>query len=164
LLSMLENLIKTLKPGDEYEIVDAWAKKLGLQNWYEWQGDTESYKAPGKTSSKVTTNSELLKKEHPAAVWYLLGALERFDSMTEEEIKKLSFEIGMLGSSGLDYASPDQKYTLRNCPGEKFSGLQLMCIMYAGFVYYVRWLQPICTGAESQYGFRRTFPYCPSTL
>ncbi|GAH06635.1 unnamed protein product [marine sediment metagenome] len=53
--------------------------------------------------------------------------------MTEEEIKALSFEIGMLGSSGLDYTSPDKKHTLRNCPGEKFSGLQLMCLMYAGF-------------------------------
>ena len=133
LLSMLENCIKTLKPGDEYEIIDVWAKKLGLQNWYEWQDDTKSYKAPGKTNSKVTTNSELLKKKHPAAVWYLLDALERFDGMTGEEIKTLSFEIGILGSSGLDYASPDQKYTLRNCPGEKFSGLQLMCLMYAGF-------------------------------
>jgi len=133
LLSILENRIKALKPGDEYEIIDAWAKKLGLQNWYEWQDDTESYKAAGKTNSKVTNNSELLKKKHPAAVWYLLGALERFDNMTEDEIKKLSFEIGILGTSGLDYASPDQKYTLRTCPGEKFSGLQLMCLMYAGF-------------------------------
>ncbi len=133
LLSLLENRIKTLKPGDEYEILDAWAKKLGLQNWYEWQEDTELYKAPGKTKSKVTANSELLKKKHPAAVWFLLGALERFDGMTEEEIKALSFEIGLLGNSGLNYASPDQKYTLSNCPGEKFSGLQLMCLMYAGF-------------------------------
>jgi len=133
LLSILENRIKALKPGDEYEIIDAWAKKLGLQNWYEWQDDTESCKAAGKTNSKVTNNSELLKKKHPAAVWYLLGALERFDNMTEDEIKKLSFEIGILGTSGLDYASPDQKYTLRTCPGEKFSGLQLMCLMYAGF-------------------------------
>ena len=133
LLSMLENLIKTLKPGDEYEIVDLWAKKLGLQDWYEWQEDTELYKASGKINSKGTTNPELLKKKHPATVWYFLDALERFDGMTREEIKELSFEIGMLGSSGLDYASPDQKYTLRNCPGEKFSGLQLMCLMYAGF-------------------------------
>ena len=133
LLSIFENLIKTLKPGDEYEIVDLWAKKLGLQDWYEWQEDTELYKASGKINSKGTTNPELLKKKHPATVWYLLDALERFDSMTEEGIKELSFEIGMLGSSGLDYASPDQKYTLRNCPGEKFSGLQLICLMYVGF-------------------------------
>ena len=133
LLSILENRIKTLKPGDEYEIVDVWAKKLGLQDWYEWQDNIEFYKASDKIKSKGTTNPELLKKKHPAAVWFLLDALERFDSMTEEEIKTLSFEIGILGSGGLDYALPDKKYTLNNCPGEKFSGLQLMCLMYAGF-------------------------------
>jgi len=133
LLSMLENHIKTLTPGVEYEIIDVWAEKLGLKGWYEWQEDTELYKASDRIKSKGTTNPELLKKKHPATVWYLLDALERFDGMTKEEIKALSFEIGMLGSSGLDYASPDQKYTLRNCPGEKFSGLQLMCLMYAGF-------------------------------
>ena len=66
-------------------------------------------------------------------MWYLLDALKRFENMTEEEIRKISFEIGMLGSTGLDYASPDEKYTLRSLPGEKFSGLQLMCFMYAGF-------------------------------
>ncbi|MEA3429047.1 MAG: tetratricopeptide repeat protein [Thermodesulfobacteriota bacterium] len=133
LLSILEKHIKILKPGDEYDIVDMWAKILNLQGWYEWQEDTELHKASGKINSKGTTNPELLKKKHPATVWYLLDALERFDGMTKEEIKALSFEIGMLGSSGLDYASPDQKYTLKNCPGEKFSGLQLMCLMYAGF-------------------------------
>ena len=42
-------------------------------------------------------------------------------------------EIGMLGQRGLDYASPDQKYTLESVPDEKFSGLHLMCMMYAGF-------------------------------
>ena len=130
---MLENHIKTLTPGGEYEIIDVWAEKLGLKGWYEWQEDTELYKASDRIKSKGTTNPELLKKKHPATVWYLLDALERFDGMTKEEIKALSFEIGMIGSSGLDYASPDQKYTLRNCPGEKFSGLQLMCLMYAGF-------------------------------
>jgi hypothetical protein len=133
LLSILESRIKTLKPGEEYEIVNIWAKKLGLQDWYEWRDDTGSYKESNKLKPKEKTTPELLKKNHPAAVWYLLGALERFDSMTEEKIKELSFEIGMLGRNGLDHSSPDQKYTLNNCPGENFSGLQLMCLMYAGF-------------------------------
>jgi hypothetical protein len=53
--------------------------------------------------------------------------------MTDEEVRKVSFEIALLGTTGLDYASSDQKYTLRSCPGESFSGLQMMCLMYAGF-------------------------------
>ena len=39
----------------------------------------------------------------------------------------------MLGQDGLDYASPDEKYVLKSLPGERFSGLQLMCLMFAGF-------------------------------
>ena len=32
-----------------------------------------------------------------------------------------------------DCANPEKKYTLSAYPGESFSGLQLMCLMYAGF-------------------------------
>lgn len=133
LLSILEEHNETMKPGEEYEIVDVWAEKLGLKEWYQWQEDTGPSKEPEKTKHEAATDPELLKKKHPVAVWYFLDALEKFDSMTEEEIRSISFEIGMLGSTGLDYSSPDEKYTLRSLPGKKFSGLHLMCIMYAGF-------------------------------
>ena len=53
--------------------------------------------------------------------------------MPVEKIKEIAVEIGMVGRDGLDYASPDQKYTLKSLPDEKFSGLHLMCLMYAGF-------------------------------
>ena len=42
-------------------------------------------------------------------------------------------EIALTGQSGLDYASSEQKYRLTSLPGESFSGLQLMCLMYVGF-------------------------------
>ena len=32
-----------------------------------------------------------------------------------------------------DYANPEKKDTLSAYPGESFSGLQLMCLRYAGF-------------------------------
>jgi hypothetical protein len=46
---------------------------------------------------------------------------------------EITFEIAKLGESGLDYASPEKKYHLTSCPGESFSGHQLMCLMFAGF-------------------------------
>ena len=52
--------------------------------------------------------------------------------MPVEQIKEMTLEIGLVGRNGLDYASPDQKYTLKSLPDEKFSGLHLMCLMYAG--------------------------------
>lgn len=38
-----------------------------------------------------------------------------------------------MGQGGLDYASTEKKYELKALPGEKFSGLHLMCLMFAGF-------------------------------
>ncbi len=43
------------------------------------------------------------------------------------------FATGVLRRGGIDYASPDEKYVLKSLPGERFSGLQLMCLMFAGF-------------------------------
>lgn len=79
------------------------------------------------------TNPELLQEKHPAAVWYLLNALKRFDSLDSGRVMEITFEIAKLGESGLDYANPEKKYHLTSCPGESFSGHQLMCLMYAGF-------------------------------
>jgi len=133
LLAILDKKMNSIKPGEEYEIVDTWAEKLGIQEWYDWKKDDSTYNNKESQGSDTTTNPELLKKKHPAAVWYLLDALKRFENMPEDDIRKISFEIGMLGRTGLDYSSSEEKYTLRSLPGEKFSGLQLMCLMYAGF-------------------------------
>ena len=66
-------------------------------------------------------------------MYFLLDALKRYDKMSADSVREVALEIGLLGRNGLDYASPDQKYTLKSLPGEKFSGLNLMCLMYAGF-------------------------------
>jgi tetratricopeptide (TPR) repeat protein len=66
------------------------------------------------------------------AVMYLVGALEKFNGMKTSEIEKIAFEIGKLGQTGLDVNNSDQKYRLRTLPGQ-FSGLHLVCLMYAAF-------------------------------
>ena len=66
------------------------------------------------------------------AVMYCLGALERFEGMSRDEIQAIGFEIAMLGRRGLDVNNPDSRYTLRSLPGE-FSGLHLVSLMYTAF-------------------------------
>jgi hypothetical protein len=63
---------------------------------------------------------------------YCLGALRKFDKMPLEEVKRIGFEIAVLGQRGLDTNNPDQKYTLKSLPGT-FSGLHLVCLMYVAF-------------------------------
>jgi len=50
-----------------------------------------------------------------------------------EKVREIALEIGRVGQRELDYASPETKYELKSLPGEKFSRLNLMCLIYAGF-------------------------------
>lgn len=68
----------------------------------------------------------------PDVAMYIADALERFESMTLQQVRSLGYEIALLGQRGLDINDPDRKYSLRSLPG-KFSGLQLCSIMYASF-------------------------------
>ncbi|MCX6910882.1 MAG: tetratricopeptide repeat protein [Verrucomicrobia bacterium] len=119
--------------GGSYELVDEFADRVGLRDWYEWRPDPGHHEVTAPPTREGTTNPELLRQKHPAAVWHLLNALERYDALPVEKVREIAFEIAILGQQGLDHASPDQKYTLRSLPGERFSGLHLMCLMYAGF-------------------------------
>ena len=122
-----------LQPGDEYDLVDAFADVLGLRGWYEWRPDPGTHEVTEAPPKEGTTNPELLRQKYPAAVWFLLDALKRYAPMGVEQVRGIAFEIGMLGRSGLDYSSAEKKYTLSTVPGETFSGLHLMCLMHAGF-------------------------------
>lgn len=123
----------SLQPGDEYDLVDEFAEILGLTGWYEWRPDPGTHEVTEAPVKEGTTNPELLKQKHPAAVWFLLDALKRYAALPVEKVREIAFEIALLGQRGLDYASPEPQYTLRSLPGESFSGLHLMCLMHAGF-------------------------------
>jgi tetratricopeptide (TPR) repeat protein len=71
-------------------------------------------------------------KGRPDAVMYCLSALQYFADLTDEEVQKIAFEVSMLGTKGFEINDPAQKYQLQSMPG-KFSGMQMVCIMYVGF-------------------------------
>ena len=128
LFNLWNESLQSYKHGDEYTLISQFAEVLKLKNWFEFQkDDTIESKLEG------VTNPELLKQKEPSSVMYLLSALQRFEKMSDDEIYKISSEIALLGSSGIDYASSDTKYSLASIPNEKFTGLQLMCLMYVGF-------------------------------
>ena len=66
------------------------------------------------------------------AVMYCLSALEKFHSMSPDQVQKIGFEIAILGTRGIDVNNPDSRYTLKSLPGQ-FSGLQLLCYEYVAF-------------------------------
>ena len=66
------------------------------------------------------------------AVMYLLGALEKFENLSPEQVRQIGFEIAMLGTRGLDVNSPETKYSLKSLEGN-YSGLNLVCYEYVAF-------------------------------
>ena len=63
---------------------------------------------------------------------YCLDALERFEPLSTQEVRKVGLEIAVLGTGGIDPNDADKRYTLKTMPGE-FSGLHLLCLMFAAF-------------------------------
>jgi cytochrome c-type biogenesis protein CcmH/NrfG len=122
-----------LEPGDEYDLVDETADMLGLSGWYTWIPDPGTHTVEPDLIAEGTTDNDLLREKHPAAVWYMLDALKLFDRMQVEEIKKIVGEITIVGQEGLDYTDPKKEYRLATLPDKVFSGLQLMCLMFVGF-------------------------------
>jgi hypothetical protein len=64
---------------------------------------------------------------------YCLDALHRFAGMGDDAVFKIASEIAMKGAEGLNYTDPDVRYTLNALPGEEFTGLELMSLMYVAF-------------------------------
>jgi Flp pilus assembly protein TadD len=68
----------------------------------------------------------------PDAVMYCLAAIKKFENMRLDEVKKIGFEIAVLGQRGLNTNDSTARYELKSMPG-KFSGLQLVCTMFVAF-------------------------------
>jgi tetratricopeptide (TPR) repeat protein len=52
------------------------------------------------------TNPELLQEKYPAAVWHLLDALKRFDSLDPRRVMEITFEVPVLAKAGSTTQTP----------------------------------------------------------
>ncbi len=141
LYGLWQEAIKTFRPGDEYLLVDAFARELKLTDWYKWLPDTDGLLQEYESSTRSVgdeggpTNPQLLRDPavQMAATMSMLNAMKRFAKLSDDQVYQIVGEVALVGYTGLDYASNEPKYTLRFLPGKSFSGLQMMCLMYAGF-------------------------------
>lgn len=123
------NRMKTFKPGDEYEMIDDFSRILNLNGWYKWQEDL----ADTGTAKKHIISNEYISERSSEIYKYCLEAIRRFENKSREEILIVASEIGFVGVQGIDYVTAGKTYTLKSVPGEKLTGLQLLCMMYVGF-------------------------------
>ncbi|MBE3122672.1 MAG: tetratricopeptide repeat protein [Thermoplasmata archaeon] len=111
----------------DYEKADKYYKEL-----LEMDAPAQLKNLTKEGLRKIAVSSFKSKGFRMDAVFYLIGAFQLFNRMNENKIKYITFEIAMKGWSGFDLNNPDKKYTLKTLNGE-FTGLQLVCYMYAGF-------------------------------
>lgn len=142
------------EPGEEYELVLHWAQDLNLEANFELVdendyyskrldsnklldeiendpfdgGDRDLYK---KAEQQKFKESQEASGTNMAVVMYMVAALKYFNKMNKEEIKKIAFDIAMLGTQGI---RPDSKdYSIASIPGKSFTGYQMLAY------YYVSW-------------------------
>ena len=69
------------------------------------------------------TNPELLQEKYPAAVWHLLDALKRFDSLDPRRVMEITFEVARLRGKPLTETQDTEK---SSCPARCRRPLRLV--------------------------------------
>ena len=146
------------EPAEEYELVLHWAEDLKLDKNFELINE-EEYRTKRTDIDNLLSSIEKdpynLESNNPykeremekfrqsqekigtnmAVVMFMVDALQFFDSMPKEEIKKIAFEIAMYGTQGF---SPDKKdYSIPSIANKQFSGYHILAY------YYVSWVLAI---------------------
>jgi tetratricopeptide (TPR) repeat protein len=145
------------KPAEEYEMVQHWAEDLKLEKNFELVLESAYRKRTNiadllssieedpfdtKTKDPVKEREmETFQKAQQelgtnmAVVMYMVDAMQYFENKPKEEIKKIAFEIAMLGTQGL---RPDKSdYKLNSIAGKVFTGYHILAY------YYVSWAMAI---------------------
>lgn len=114
-------------PGDEYLLIDEYARILGLADWCEWNLDVgeSTPEEPEEERTKFDNRQDEI-------LIYCVEALRRYEAMSPASVAGVAREIALLGAGGIDYRTPGRVYEIPSLPGEKFSGLQLLCLMHVG--------------------------------
>lgn len=68
-----------------------------------------------------------------AVVFYILDAISSFKDKSADEIKEITFEIAVIGRTGID-PNKEDKYKLSSFPNESFTGWKMLSWMYTGFM------------------------------
>lgn len=142
------------KPGEEYQLVNRWAKELDLDSFFELESEAkfetknnidDFLKKLQQDPFGLDEPEDLFQKKemeefqksqkeigtNMAIVMFMVEALNHFKEKSTEDIKQAAFELAMLGTQGID---PNQNdYIISSISSKRFSGNQVLAF------YYVSW-------------------------
>jgi Flp pilus assembly protein TadD len=125
---------KGFAPGQEYDLIDEFAAQLGVRGWYVWQPDTGAMGDPVNSADAAQAPSSPAKTiNSPAAMMFLVAALDRLDGRSDENIRQIATEAALKGTTGLDLDSTEKVHAISAFGNERFSGLELLCLMHVAF-------------------------------
>jgi tetratricopeptide (TPR) repeat protein len=93
---------------------------------------TKAKSTRGKIAEMGFVNSKANSNLRPDAVVYLREAIKLYSQKTNEEQLLLFKEVAVVGMKGLSTNDATPKYTLKNLPLKKFTGLNMVCLMVEG--------------------------------
>ena len=142
------------EPAEEYELVLHWAEDLKLDKNFELVNEHE-YRTKRTDIDKLLSSIEKdpfdLESKDPykqremdkfqksqeqiginmAVVMFMVDALNYFEAIPQDEIKKIAVEIAMHGTQG--YRPDKDDYRISSISGKTFSGYHILAY------YYVSW-------------------------
>ena len=138
-------------PGKEFHLVQRWAELMNIDRYFDLvpealhrtkpvQDDSAAYSERKTADIESPSPKDMTRKfieEHSsgdvnmAVCMYMIGALKYFEQFPREGIKKIAYDIAMVGTQGID--PNKQGYTVPSIEGKTFSGYHLLAY------YYVSW-------------------------
>lgn len=141
---------KNDKATEAHHLIQKWAIVLNMEKYFSLIEENE-YRLSKTTTENIEQGTEHVMEAEAspahteqvdfagepagqaAVTMYCLSALQYFEGMGLPEIQQCGFEIGLLGTEGIDSRDHNKKYTLKSIPDKEFTGLQLLSYMYVAF-------------------------------
>ncbi len=141
-------------PAEEYELVLHWAEDLKLDKNFELISEVEyrtkrtdidnlltsiekdPYDLESKDPYKQREMDKFQKSQEQiginiAITMFMVDALQFFEAMPQEEIKKIAIEIAMQGTQG--YRPDKNDYRINSIKGKTFSGYHILAYCYVSW-------------------------------
>ena len=145
LYTEFEEYKKDKAPAEEYELVKHWAEDLKLDNYFELVPESKHRQKTiesvldeietdplGLNTVNPSEDRKMKKflKEHSSeeinmsVALYMADAINYFSKTSQEEVKKIAFEIATIGTQGID---PNKKnYSIPSIKESNFSGYKCL--------------------------------------
>jgi Tfp pilus assembly protein PilF len=148
--------LNTYKSGDEYEMMEYFVQSFNMEDFLEIVDENTLIKkdahdddtlydeidrrladAPSEEDIDVSNAQFALDHQDGAdpmetmmMSMYMLSAMQYFDKISHDDVKKIAFEIATVGINGI---SPKKKYSIKSIADKEFGGYEFLAY------YYVSW-------------------------